>query len=146
MSDKLNINNEMRQMDAKNRDFYDELTPEERKKFSTFLMIRWGSAVDGSRYLQEYYVMSVNQYLNRHFFTMHRHPKLQWLMATAASPGTGSHRHNWIAPKKKEAGASTIKKQLRELYPHFRDDEIDLMAQLTDRKELTKLQRAHGND
>jgi hypothetical protein len=146
MSDKLNIGNEMRELDAKNRDFYDELTPEERKKFSTFLMVRWGSAVDGSREIQEYYVQSVNHYLNKHFFTMHRHPKLQWLMATAASPGMGSMRHNWIAPKKKEAGASAIKKQLRELYPHFRDDEIDLMASLTDKKELAQLQRAHGND
>ena len=146
MSDKLNINNEMRQLDAKNRDFYDELTTEERKKFSTFLMVRWGSAVDGSREIQEYYVQSTNHYLNKHFFTMHRHPKLQWLMATAASPGMGAMRHNWIAPKKKEAGASAIKKQLRELYPHFRDDEIDLMAELTDKKEIAQLQRAHGND
>jgi hypothetical protein len=146
MSDKLNIGNEMRQLDAKNRDFYDELTPEERKKFSTFLMVRWGSAVDGSREIQEYYVQSVNHYLNKHFFTMHRHPKLQWLMATAASPGMGAMRHNWIAPKKKEAGASAIKKQLRELYPHFKDDEIDLMAALTDKKEIAQLQRAHGND
>ena len=146
MSDKLNISNEMRQLDAKNRDFYDELTPEERKKFSTFLMVRWGSAVDGSQEIQEYYVQSTNHYLNKHFFTMHRHPKLQWLMATAASPGMGAQRHNWIAPKKKEAGASAIKKQLRELYPHFRDDEIDLMAALTDKKEIAQLQRAHGND
>jgi hypothetical protein len=146
MSDKLNIGNEMRQLDAKNRDFYDELTVEERKKFSTFLMVRWGSAVDGDRELQEYYVQSTNHYLNKHFFTMHRHPKLQWLMATAVSPGMGAMRHNWIAPKKKEAGASALKKQLRELYPHFRDDEIDLMAALTDKKEIAQLQRAHGND
>jgi hypothetical protein len=146
MSDKLNISNEMRQLDAKNRDFYDELTPEERRKFSAFLMVRWGSAVDGSQEIQEYYVQSVNHYLNKHFFTMHRHPKLQWLMATAVSPGMGAQRHNWIAPKKKEAGASAIKKQLRELYPHFKDDEIDLMAALTDKKELAQLQRAHGND
>jgi len=146
MSDKLNIGNEMRELDAKNRDFYDELTVEERRKFSTFLMVRWGSAVDGSREIQEYYVQSVNHYLNKHFFTMHRHPKLQWLMATAVSPGMGAMRHNWIAPKKKEAGASALKKQLRELYPHLKDDEIDLMAALTDRKEIAQLQRAHGND
>ena len=146
MSDKLNISNEMRQLDAKNRDFYDELTVEERRKFSTFLMVRWGSAVDGSQEIQEYYVQSTNHYLNKHFFTMHRHPKLQWLMATAVSPGMGSMRHNWIAPKKKEAGASAIKKQLRELYPHLKDDEINLMAELTDKKELAQLQRAHGND
>jgi hypothetical protein len=34
MSDKLNIANEMRQFDRKNRSFYDELTAEEKKKFS----------------------------------------------------------------------------------------------------------------
>ena len=146
MSDKLNIGNEMRQLDAKNRGFYDELTPEERRKFSTFLMVRWGSAVDGNRAIQEYYVQSVNHYLNKHFFTLHKHPKLQWLMATAASPGLGAMKHSWIAPKKKEAGASAIKKQLRELYPHFKDDEIDLMAELTDKKEIAQLQRAYGND
>ena len=49
MSDRLHISNEMRQLDVKNRDFYDELDSEERKKFSTFLMLRWGSAVEGSR-------------------------------------------------------------------------------------------------
>ena len=146
MSDKLNINNEMRQLDAKNRAFYDELTHEERKKFSTFLMVRWGSAVDGNKEIQEYYVQSVNHYLNKHFFTMHRHPKLQWLMATAASPGLGSMKHSWISLKKKETGDSAVKKQLRELYPHFRDDEIDLMSKLTDKKELAQLQRAYGND
>jgi hypothetical protein len=146
MSDKLNIGNEMRQLDAKNRDFYDELTVEERRKFSTFLMVRWGSAVDGAQELQEYYVQSTNHYLNKHFFTMHRHPKLQWLMATAVSPGMGPMRHNWIAPKKKEAGASTLKKQLRELYPNFKDDEIDLMAQLNTKKDIDAYLRANGTD
>ena len=146
MSDKLHISNEMRQMDAKNRAFYDELTPEERKKFSTFLMVRWGSAVDGSREIQEYYVQSVNHYLNKHFFTLYKHPKLQWLMATAASPGLGAMKHSWISLKKKEAGDSAMKKQLRELYPHFKDDEIDLMSQLTNKKEVAQLLRAHGTD
>lgn len=146
MSDKLHISNEMRQLDAKNRGFYDELTTEERKKFSTFLMVRWGSAVDGNREIQEYYVQSVNHYLNKHFFTLHKHPKLQWLMATAASPGLGSMKHSWISLKKKEAGDSSLKKQLRELYPHFKDDEIDLMSKLTDKKEVAQLLRAHGTD
>ena len=66
MSDKLNIANEMRQLDLKNRNFYNELTPEERKKFSNYLMIRWGSAVQGNRELQEYYVQSCNHYFNKH--------------------------------------------------------------------------------
>ena len=144
--DKLDIRNEMRQLDAKNRDFYDELTVEERRKLSIFPLMRWSSTVNGDRQLQEYYVQSTNHYFNKHFFTLHRHPKLQWLMATAVSPGMGSMTHNWIPLKKKETGDAAIKKQLRELYPHFREDEIDLMAALTDKKEIAQLQRAHGND
>jgi len=65
--DKLDIGNEMRQLDRKNRNFYDELTDEERKKFSNYLMIRWGSSVNGSADLQEFYVIATNERLNKHF-------------------------------------------------------------------------------
>ena len=58
MSDKLNIANEMRQLDRKNRRFYRDLTDEERKKFSNYLMIRWASCVEGSPDLQEFYLRS----------------------------------------------------------------------------------------
>ena len=68
MSDKLNIANEMREFDLKNRNFYTDLTDEEKKKFSNFLMIRWGSSVQGSRDLQEFYVISTNERLNKHFY------------------------------------------------------------------------------
>ena len=64
MSDKLNIGYEMRMFDRKVRSFYDDLTPEERKKFSNYLMIRWGSAVEGSRELQEFYLIATNERLN----------------------------------------------------------------------------------
>jgi hypothetical protein len=146
MSDKLNIANEMKMFDRKVRSFYDDLTPEERKKFSTFLMIRWGSAVEGSRELQEFYVIATNERLNKHFFDLNRHPKLQWLLATTVSPDMGSMRHTWIAPKKKESGASAKRKQLAQLYPHYKDDEIDLLAQITDQKEINALIKQHGDN
>jgi hypothetical protein len=146
MSDKLNIANEMRQFDRKNRSFYDELTPEEKKKFSNYLMIRWGSAVDGNRELQEYYVQSCNHYLNKHFFNVGRHPKLQWLMATSVSPGLGTPRHPWIAPRKKEAGLSAKRKALAAMYPTYKDDEIDVMCAITTQKEIDEYNRHAGQD
>lgn len=144
--DKLNIKNEMRQFDLKNRDFYDELTDEEKKKFSNYLMIRWGSTVAGSQDLQEFYVISVNERLNKHFFSVNRHPKLQWLMATSVSPGMGAFDHKWIAPKKKETGNNEVKKALLELYPNAKSSDIELLSRLTDRKELKELLRDHGNN
>jgi hypothetical protein len=146
MSDKLNIANEMRQFDRKNRQFYDELTAEERKKFSNYLMIRWGSSVEGSRDLQEFYVISCNERFNKHFFDLGKHPKLQWLLATTVSPDMGTPRHPWIAPRKKEPGAGSVKKQLSEFFPHLKTDEIDLLASITTKKELDAYIRQHGND
>jgi len=145
-TDKLSIANEMRMFDRKVRTFYDDLTPEEKKKFSNYLMIRWGSAVEGSRELQEFYVIACNERLNKHFFNVGKHPKLQWLMATSVSPGMGTPRHPWIAPRKKEAGLSAKRKALMAMYPTYKDDEIDVMAQITTQKEIDTYNRQAGNE
>ena len=146
MSDKLNIANEMKMFDRKVRSFYDDLTAEERKKFSNYLMIRWGSAVEGSRELQEFYVIATNERLNKHFFNVSKHPKLQWLMATSVSPDLGSQRHPWIAPKKKVAGASAKRKALAAMYPNYKDDEIDVMMQIVSDKEIKQYSKDSGDD
>jgi hypothetical protein len=144
--DKLSIHNEMSEFDRKNRKFYDELTDEERKKFSNYLMIRWGSSVQGSRDLQEFYIISTNERLNKHFFAINRHPKLQWLCATAVSPGLGTHKHQWIAPKKKEPGASGVRKQLAELYPNMKSDEIEVMSQINDKRDIDAYVKQLGRE
>jgi hypothetical protein len=135
----------MQQFDRKNRQFYDELTDEERKKFSNYLMIRWGSAVRGSRELQEFYVIATNERLNRNFFAVNRHPRLQWLMATSVSPDLGAQDHVWIAPKKKETGSNEVRKMLLDLYPTMKISDIETLAALVDRKELREYLREHGN-
>jgi hypothetical protein len=132
--------------DRKDRDFYDSLTEEERKKFSNYLMIRWGSSVQGSADLQEYYLIATNERLNKHFFDLAKHPKLQWLCATTVSPGMGSFRHNWISPKKKEIVGSGIRKQIAELFPHLRDDEIDLMAKINTKKDIDNYLKDLGQE
>lgn len=144
--DKLSIQNEMAVFDRKDRTFYDNLTDEERKKFSNFLMIRYGSSVSGSADLQHFYLVATNERLNKHFFSINRHPKLQWLCATSVSPDMGIMRHNWIAPKKKEAGASGHKKQLAELYPNMKDDELELMARLNTKKDVELYLKKAGKD
>jgi hypothetical protein len=144
--EKLSIANEMSCFDRKDRGFYDSLTDEERKKFSNYLMVRWGSAVQGSAELQEFYLISCNERLNKHFFAINKHPKLQWLCATSVSPGMGVFKHQWISPKKKEAGASGIKKQLAELFPNRKQDEIALLAELTTKKELDEYLKQLGRE
>ena len=144
--DKLSIQNEMAVFDRKDREFYNSLTDDERKKFSNFLMIRYGSSVQGSRDLQEFYLISCNERLNKHFFAINKHPKLQWLCATTVSPDMGTMRHNWIAPKKKETGTTSIKKQLMELYPNMKDDEIELMSTINTKKDIDAYLKLSGQE
>jgi hypothetical protein len=58
----------------------------------------------------------------------------------------GTPRHNWISLKKKEPGAGSMKKQLTELYPHLKDDEVELLAEITTRKELSQYLKDLGRD
>jgi hypothetical protein len=146
MSDKLNIANEMRAFDSKDRNFYKDLTDEERKKFSNYLMIRWGSSVQGSAELQQYYLLSCNENLNKHFFDLARYPELQWLSATTVSPGMGNFRHDWIKQKKREGSSNKAVKFLRQIYPEYKEDELELLAQINDTADLKKLAREHGWD
>jgi hypothetical protein len=143
--DKLGIANEMAMFDTKNRDFYDSLSEEEKKKFGPFLMIRWGAAVEGSPEMQAYYLMSTNEKLNKHFFDISasQHKKLQWLLATTVSPGLGKQRHQWLAGKKKESNNKAAK-FFRELYPHLKEDEIELLGRLNSKEDIKQLAREHG--
>jgi hypothetical protein len=144
--DKLSIHNEMSEFDRKNRKFYNELTDEEKKKFSNYLMIRWGSAVQGSRDLQEFYLISCNERFNKHFFAINRHPQLQWLCATSVSPGMGTQRHQWIAPKKKEPGKTSVQKQLADLFPNMKTDEIQVMAAVNNKQDIDAYLKLLGRE
>ena len=135
----------MAQLDTKNRGFYDELTDEERKKFATYLMLRYAASVDGSADLQEWYLRATNERVNLNFFDLGKHPKLQWLLCTTVSPDMGRQRHYWQASKKKD-GASNSKsvKFLTKLYPYMKQDEIELLVEINDVKELKALARSMG--
>jgi hypothetical protein len=144
MSDKLNIANEMRVFDRKDRTFYDNLTEEERKKFSNYLMIRWGSSVEGSRELQEFYVVATNERLNKHFFDIGRHPKLQWLSLVACSYGKGeTYFHEWI-PLKKEKNKK--EEFLAELFPNMKRADVETLAAITTDSEIKEYCQGLGWD
>jgi hypothetical protein len=144
MSDKLNINNEMRQLDNKNRNFYDELTVEERKKFSVYLMLRWGSAIRSTNnsYLSDdemasYYIQVMNMSVNKHFWSLSKHPKLQWLLLTTISPNKKDfNKHEWIAFKGKKAKNKRAQ-LIANLYPAMKLDEAELLSDSLTDEELT---------
>jgi hypothetical protein len=144
-TDPLSIANEMAAFDRKDREYYDKFTDEERKKFSTYLMLRYGASVEGSADLQEWYLRATNERVNVNFFDIGRHPKLQWLLCTSVSPDMGRQRHYWLGTKKKE-GNNKASKFLAKLYPNMKSDEIELLAKINDKRDIDSLARNLGLD
>ena len=150
MADKsspLYIGNEMAAYDRKDRSYYDKFTDEEKKQFSTYLMLRYGASVGGNKDLQAYYLMATNKYVNKHFFDLNKHTKLQWLMCTTVSPNMGNQFHYWLAAKKKE-GKSTnkLRKVVAELYPNMKSDEMDMFLEMNTEKEIKEYCKELGWD
>ena len=144
-SSPLYIGNEMAAYDRKDRDYYDKFTDEERKQFSTYLMLRYGASVGGSADLQAYYLMATNKYVNKHFFDLNKHTKLQWLMCTTVSPNMGNQFHYWLAAKKKEGkNTNKLRKVVGELYPNMKSDEMDMFLSMNTEKEIKELAKEHG--
>jgi hypothetical protein len=126
-------------IDKKDYSYYDRLTPEQRKKFVPFMMLHWISAVRASADVQSYYLQSTEYHANKYLFNeaVQKHPKLQWLMLCAASPGLGKQFHQWIphirervtrlldSPKQKE-----IKEYFKKIYPKTNDGDLTLLSEV----------------
>ena len=133
-------------LDRKDYTFYDKLPPEQQKKFTSFTMIQWMSAIKASGDLQGYYLMSVEYHANKYLFNenVQKHPKLQWLMLCASSPGLGKQFHPWIPQIKEKvsllkepAQLKDIKEYYKKIYPKAGDDDIDEVskAYVTEQKK-----------
>jgi len=143
--DPLYIGNEMAAFDRKDRQYYDKFTDEQRKSFSTYLMLKYGANVGGNGDMQAYYLMATNERVNKNFFDLGKHPKLQWLACTTVSPKMGNQFHYWLKSKKKE-GDNKSQKFLAKLYPNMKSDEIDLMARINDKRDIADMARNLGLD
>lgn len=146
MSDKLTIRSEMRAFDMKDREFYDSLTDQERKKFSTFLMLKYGGNVSGSYDLQAWYLRAHNERVNMNFFDLGKHPKLQWLVCTTVSPELGPQNHYWLNTVKKKDGVGKVHTFLSKLYPAMKKGDIELMAQLNTVEDIKEMAKQLGWD
>lgn len=139
---KLDIFKTLRALDLKDRDYFDKLSDEERKGLAIFILVRWASAVQANiPGLDEWWVRATNENFNKNLLDLNtgenNHAKLQWLMATTASPGMGTTRHEWIGYKKPTGKTNNkIKKFLMQQFPSMNESEVELLLTKTTNKEI----------
>jgi hypothetical protein len=133
----FNLFDALTAMDKKDYGYYDSLSEEQQKKFVPYMMTHWMSAIKGSGDVQGYYLRSVDYHANKHLFNeyVQKHPKLQWYMLCASSPGLGKQFHQWIphlgskvTSLKEPAKTKDIKEYYTKIYPKVDSDDIDEIA------------------
>ena len=150
MSDKIELKEKIAFVDLNVRAAWDEMTPEQQKSLKSeyFILNRYISNVKGqSRELQEHFVLTVNEYFNKHWNDLQKHPKLLWLLLCMCSyNGEKVFWHEWIGHKKKSGTNSKKIKFLEELYPNKKRDELELLSKISTDKEVKDLARSYGFD
>jgi uncharacterized Fe-S radical SAM superfamily protein PflX len=144
MSDKLELKDILGALDCGAKEVWDELTAEQRKSVSFFLLNRYMSSVKtGNRELQEHFVLTVNEYYNKHWNDLQKHPKLLWQLLSMCAHDTKKIMfHEWIAHKKTPANKKT--RILEQFYPGKKADELYLMSKLMTDKDVKELCRQYG--
>lgn len=135
-------------IDTNSKGLWKELSEEQRKSVSFWLLNRYASAVSGNRDAQELAVVMTNEIYNKNWNELGvKHPQLQWQLLCATHNAASSiRRHNWIGFKKKTGDNSKSVKLLEQLYPNMKRDEVELLARIHTKKELKELAKEHDID
>jgi hypothetical protein len=134
----LDIKRELKAVDTKDYNFYSQLTAEEKKVFSPFILMRYTASCQGDREVQEHFLEMTNELVNKHHWALSKdHKELLWKLFAAVGVGFPAY-HPYIAAGKKTK-AVKIEKLLAELYPAMKMDEIKLQASLMSKKDIDDL-------
>lgn len=108
---------------------------------------RYISSVKGNREEQELAVFKTNEYYNKNWAVLgSKHPKLQWQLLCISGNTKKREFHEWIGFKKQTNINSKIIKLLSEVYPEYKDEEIEILARISTKKEIQDLAKDHGID
>lgn len=150
MSEKIELKEKLSAVDQNVRELWDAMDPEQQKalKSEFFILNRYISNVQSpKRELQEHFVLTVNEYFNKNWNDLQKHPKLLWLLLCMCSyDGSTVFFHQWLGNKKKTGNGNKKIKFLEELYPNKKSDEIELLAEMSTDKDLKELGRKYGMD
>ena len=81
---KLPLKDILAAVDMGAKEIWDQLSDDEKKQVSFYLLNRYVSSVKGSRDKQELAVFKTNEYYNKQFFVLQKHKKLLWQLLCLA--------------------------------------------------------------
>ena len=141
---KLDIKRELNAVDQKQYEFYDNLTDEEKKAFSPFILMRYTANV-AIRDVQAEFVERTNEFVNKNYSIISKnHKPLMWKLYAWVGVGANCY-HPYMAAGKKEK-VNKIEKLLCELHPAMKISDIKMLARMMDKKDREELFDSLGFD
>ena len=146
---KLPIKDILAAIDMNAKSVWKELSDDERKQVSFWLLNRYVSAVQGSREDMELAVFKTNEYYNKHFNTIgvgkeNGHQELMWQLLCMSGSWGKIKFHPYIGFKKKGANNNAAIKFLETIYPNMKSKEVELLAGISTKKELKDRAEEYG--
>ena len=133
----------MAAIDKKDRNFYNNLSDEQKKAFSAWMMMRYCSSVQGRDAAN--YIYMTNELVNYQFSQVSKHPELQWLLLSACGVGKIQF-HPYLKPPNSRKKKNKIFEFIYSIYPHMKAEDINNMIDINTKEELTEFAVAHGYD
>jgi len=139
----FDLRNGLKAVDFRNKDYFDRIDDKEKSLYSPYMLMRYVSSVSSKDpFYVEHYVEMVNECVNKHCFTLgSKHKKLMWIL-TAMCGAETQQFHPWIKPMKRVANKSL--KKLMQIYPNWKEADLEVLDKLITDRELEELIEAHG--
>ena len=129
----FDLRNGLKAVDFRNKDYFDRIDD---------MLMRYVSNVSSKdTFYVEHYVEMVNECVNKHCFTLSKHKKLLWIL-TAMCGAEVQQFHPWLKPMKRVANKSL--KKLMQIYPNWKETDLETLDKVITDRELEELMEAHG--
>jgi len=134
-------------VDMGSKDLWDAATEEGRKeiKGDFWTLTRYISNVKSNNpELQEHFLLTVNEFYNKNWNDIQKHPKLVWqTLCLCSHESKKTQFHEWL-PLKREKNKK--EEFLAELFPNMKRSDLETLATITTDKEIKQYCEGLGWD
>ena len=129
------------------KELWDAATDEGQKeiKGDFWTLNRYISNIKSSdREMKEHYVLTTNEFYNKNWADIQKHPKLVWQsLCLASHESKKTQFHEWIPLKKQKNKKEDF---LAQLFPNMKRDDVEALAGITTDKEIKEYCKDLGWD
>jgi hypothetical protein len=129
-------------MDRRDKQYYANLSEEDKKAFTPYVMLRYASNVDSDQFFTEHYVVATNELVNVHYWELTKHPGLQWMLFSMVG-AYNTQRHPWLKGPGRRAKKNPVQLALQNMYPSAKYEDLEIIESLLTKEQTKELLNEH---